>query len=127
MAVWARYQNCDFYFMVIHPVNPPLSKVNPTPSKDFSPVIFFWKVAKNVVPNARGLALAVRQHLETMLSNLPAPDSTVELSGCMKPDQIQPKTDAGMPTMVRGQALLCYGMLFPCRTPNPRVFRNAAV
>ena len=36
------------------------------------------QVSKNVVPNARGLALAVRQHLETMLSNLPAPDSTVE-------------------------------------------------
>ena len=86
----------------------------------FSCDFFFWKVAKNVVPNARGLALAVRQHLETMLSNLPAPDSTVEPSGCRKPDQIQPKTDAGMPTMVRGQALFCYGMLFPCRAPNPR-------
>lgn len=59
-----------------------------------------------MVPNARGLALAVRQHLETMLSNLPAPDSTVEPSGCMKPKDKGPNPTSKrlrIPTMLRSE------------------------
>lgn len=37
------------------------------------------EVTKNVVPNARGLAVAIRQDLESMLKNLPAPTSDSEV------------------------------------------------